>query len=54
MASVVYDFNIVSTDELWEYLQSINEYQDKIVAVTQHENHYTIFYERSGNKKDGE
>lgn len=40
--------------DLEDVIKGINERQDKIVAVTQNGNTYTIFYERNGNDKDGD
>lgn len=54
MASVIYNFVTVTIDGLWEAIESINKYQDKIVAVTLEDGIYTIFYEDRGNAKDGE
>lgn len=48
---VRYGYVIVTTTDLDETIYSINKYQDKIIAVTQHENYYTVFYENAGNDK---
>lgn len=50
---VTYNFCTASADELWKILQNLNDYQDKIVGVTQNGNLYTIFYEDRGNAKEG-
>jgi hypothetical protein len=54
MGKVLYDFIITETTSLAEEIKELNSCQDKIVAVTEHGNYYTIFYERKGNEKDGE
>ena len=54
MGEVHYSYITVSVDDLNSTLESINRFQDKIVAVTQNGHCYTIFYEDYGNKKDGE
>lgn len=54
MGRVNYCFATVSFESLDEMLMMINRDQDKIIAVTQSGDFYTIFYEREGNVKDGE
>ena len=46
------DYNVlfVYADDLKCAVGLLNSRQDKIVAVTQRENSYTIFYEMGGNK----
>lgn len=51
---VHYSFICVDDNELSEVVSSLNRYQDKIVAVTQSGNTYTIFYEDGGNEEDTE
>lgn len=53
MDKVLYDFITTHADSLYEELTAINRAQDKIVAVTQNGQWYTIFYERNGNEKEG-
>ena len=52
MGKVLYDFIVFSADVLAEEMMLIESRQDKIVAVTQDGNYYTIFYEVGGNKKE--
>ena len=54
MGRVRYDFTTTTIEFLKETLDSINKYQDKIIAVMQDGNCYTIFYEDGGNQKDGD
>ena len=54
MGKVYYDFLVAVGECLAEGIRAINQYQDKIVAVTQNGGMYTIFYERNGNDKDGD
>lgn len=54
MGSVNYSFVTISAESLNEMLAWINRDQDKIIAVTQNADLYTIFYEREGNVKDGD
>lgn len=54
MGSVNYSFVTISAESLNEMLAWINSDQDKIIAVTQNADLYTIFYEREGNVKDGD
>ena len=51
MGEVFYDYVVAHVGGLREVVRDINECQDKIVAVTQNGNVYTIFYERRGNEK---
>ena len=53
MSRVIYEFLKVHITDLEKELSAINKCQDKIIAVTQNGNVYTIFYERNGNEKDG-
>lgn len=54
MGKILYDFICVHTAALTEAVRELNQCQDKIVAVTQLGNTYTIFYESRGNEKGGE
>lgn len=47
-----YSHIITSTPQLGDALWSINRCEHKIIAVTQHGNTYTIFYEIGGNRKE--
>ena len=51
---VHYSFCFVDACDLNDVVSSFNKYEDKIVAVTQHQNTYTIFYEDSENEVDGD
>jgi hypothetical protein len=51
MDMVYYDYIFVCDEDLAEIIRDINDCQDKIIAVTQNGQCYTIFYERRGNKK---
>lgn len=53
MARVLYDYVVASVFDLSQYINEINQNQDKIIAVTQHGNDYTVFYERNGNESEG-
>ena len=44
-----YDYVTTNLTYLQETIDLINKYQDKIVAVTQDSDSYTIFLESSGN-----
>ena len=54
MGRVYYCVATATVESLDEMLTLINRDQDKIIAVTQSGDIYTIFYERNGNVKDGE
>lgn len=53
MARVLYDYVVASVFDLSQHIIEINRDQDKIIAVTQNGNYYTVFYERNGNKSKG-
>ena len=53
MARVLYDYVVANVFNLSQYITEINQDQDKIIAVTQHGNYYTVFYERNGNESEG-
>ena len=54
MGRVRYNYTLASASTLQETLSSLNRYQDKIIAVTQDGNYYTIFYEDEGNQKEAD
>lgn len=48
---VRYEFTTANISNLQETIDLINSYQDKIVAVTQNGDSYTIFLESYGNRE---
>lgn len=52
MDRVYYDFISVHIMELKETIRDINDCQDRIVAVTQSGDYYTIFYQSRGNSEE--
>ena len=46
---VRYEYVVTNSTDLQETLDLVYKYQDKIVAVTQNGDSYTIFLESSGN-----
>ena len=49
---VHYEVIFTHTTNLESEIAALNRCQDKIIAVTQHGNTYTIFYEAYGNKEE--
>ena len=53
MWKVLYGVITADAASLEEEINALNKYQDKIIAVTQNGNCYTIFYENGGNERVG-
>ena len=51
---VRYEYVTTNISTLQETIDLVNRYQDKIVAVTQNGDSYTIFLESYGNKEKAE